>query len=236
MSHDIRSILERLAVVEGSVTPVTVKNGLNPQQKSVPQLPALFRPKSIRVLGSKTDPEHPMKGYAVGGAAEAREPARNSLEEAMQEVEEDMLSKVRKDLNNYLVKLEKTVKIDRDLADKAKDAVQRHAAEEDIEEDDYELTDPSTVHGIEDKVDTALGNPQQPVKVMELDDGNTFEIHERGTDEYEIQHRGHSLPSRFKSPEEASIAVDLFRAHRNRKMQSAPAARQEFSQDYIEEK
>lgn len=40
--------------------------GLDAQQRSVPELPAQFRPRKISVLQSKTDPQHPMTGYAVG--------------------------------------------------------------------------------------------------------------------------------------------------------------------------
>ena len=227
MSDDIRSILDRLAVVEGT-TPVNVKHGLNSQQKSVHQLPALFKPHGIKALGSKTDPQHPMHGELVGDSVEPKKP---SLGEAMQEVEEDMLSKGKKDLTQYLDQLEKKVRVDRELKDKAKDAVQKHTAEEDIEENDYELTDPSTVHDVEDKINTQLGDPQQPVKVMELDDGAVFEIHGDDSVGYGIRHRGHSLPSRFKTSDEAGIAVDLFRAHRQR---NRPA--QDLSQDYIEER
>ena len=223
MSDDIRSILERLALVEGT-TPVNVKHGLNSQQKSVHQLPALFKPHGIKALGSKTDPQHPMHGELVGDSVEPKKP---SLGEAMQEVEEDMLSKVKKDLSQYLDQLEKKVRIDRALKDKALDAVDRH----EVEEDDYELTAPSTVHGIEDNIDTQLGNPQQPVKVMELDDGAIFEIHGDEGNGYEIRHRGRSLPSKFKTPDEAGIAVDLFRAHRQRNQPE-----QDLSQDYIEER
>ena len=228
MSSDIRSILERLAAVEGKLTPTGVKHGLNPQQKSVNQLPALFKPHSIQALGSKTDPQHPMHKELVGDSIE---PNKTALEEAMQEVEEDMLSKVKKDLTQYLDQLEKKVKIDRELKDKAKDAVEKHTAEEEIEENDYELTDPSTVHGIEDTIDTQLGNPQQPIKVMELDDGAIFEIHGDEGSGYEIRHGGRSLPSRFRTSDEAGIAVDLFRAHRQRNQ-----PKQDLSQDYIEER
>ena len=67
MSDPIHSILQRLALIEGKTTPAAVQHGLNPQQKSVPQLPALFRPKDISpVLKSKKDPKHPMSGYMVG--------------------------------------------------------------------------------------------------------------------------------------------------------------------------
>ena len=94
-------ILQRLtAVEEGKITPVGVKHGLNKQQKGVPQLPALFKPRKISVLGGGQDPEHPMQGMAVG-ANESR------LAEAMAEIEEDMLSKVKKNLTHYLDQLEK---------------------------------------------------------------------------------------------------------------------------------
>ena len=43
MSDDIYSILQRLDLIEGKITPATVKKGLNAQQKSVPQMPALFK-------------------------------------------------------------------------------------------------------------------------------------------------------------------------------------------------
>jgi hypothetical protein len=223
MSHDIRSILARLALVEGT-TPVNVKHGLNSQQKSVHQLPALFKPHGIRALGSKTDPQHPMHGELVGDSVEPKKP---SLGEAMQEVEEDMLSKVKKDLSQYLDQLEKKVRIDRELKDKALDAVDRH----EVEENDYELNDPGTMHDVEAQVNTAAAQPQQPIKVMELDDGAIFEIHGDEGSGYEIRHRGRSLPSRFRTSDEAGIAVDLFRAHRQRNQPE-----QDLSQDYIEER
>ena len=122
MSNDIRDIIQRLATVEGR---------LSPAQQKVPQLPALFKPRHIRALGAKTDPAHPMDGYMVGDSVE---PRRTALEEAMAEIEEDMLSKVKRDLTTYLDRLEKKVSISRDLKDKAKDAVERGQAEEEIEE------------------------------------------------------------------------------------------------------
>jgi hypothetical protein len=122
MSNDIRSILDRLATVEGK---------LSLAQQKVPQLPALFKPKHIRALGAKTDPAHPMDGYMVGDSVE---PRRTALEEAMAEIEEDMISKVKKDLTQYLDRLEKKVAVSRDLKDKAVDAVEKGQAEEDLDE------------------------------------------------------------------------------------------------------
>jgi hypothetical protein len=241
MSSDIRSILERLAAVEGKLTPVGVKHGLNTQQKGVPQLPALFKPKSASpALRAKKDPAHPMDGYMVGDSVE---PKKSALEEAMQEVEEDMLSKVKKDLTQYLDKLEQKVRVDRELKDKAVDAVEKGQAEEEIEEDDYELTDPSTVHGIEDKVDTQLGNPQQPINDMSetssapvksytMEDGVTFECYGNEKDGFELRQGTKSMPSKFKKLDHADMAVKLFQKRRAMKQQ----AQQASQQDYLDER
>jgi hypothetical protein len=232
-----------MSAVEGKLTPATVKHGLNTQQRDVPQLPALFKPKSIRALGSKTDPQHPMKGYAVGGAAESREPAATALEEAMQEVEEDMLSKVKKDLTTYLDKLEKKVKVDRALKDKAIDAVEKGRAEEDIDENDYELTDPSTVHGVEDNIDVKLANPQQPidnmtttesapVKTYTMENGVTLECWGNEKNGFELRSNDKVMPSKFRKLDHADMAVQLFK--KRRAMQQK--ASQQTNQDYVDER
>ena len=73
MSSDIRDILTRLDHIgEGALTPTGEKHGLNPQQKSVDQLPALFKPRSIRALTAKKDPQHPMAGKFVGDSVEPK--------------------------------------------------------------------------------------------------------------------------------------------------------------------
>ena len=135
MSNDIKNILERLAAVEGRLTPTGVRHGLNTQQRGVPQLPALFKPKHIRALGSRTDPDHPMDGYMVGDSVQ---PHGNALEEAIAEIEEDMVSKVKKDLTQYLDHLEKKGHVSNELKNKARDAIERGEVEEeqDVEEDE----------------------------------------------------------------------------------------------------
>ena len=246
MSSDIRDIIRRLQdLEEGKITPTTIKQGLNKQQKSVPQLPALFKPKHISVLGADKDPQHPMKGMAVG-ANESR------LAEAMAEIEEDMVSKVRKDLNAYLDQLSKknpddgrrdkdsTPELDklsakqrqyRDMIEKAVNAISAaEEVEEELAENDYELNEPETDHAAMDNVDAKLAQPQQPIKVMEIDGGAKFEIHECDNGEYEIRHNGRPLKSRFGSVDDADMAVQLFQAHRAKK------AKQDLSQDYIEER
>lgn len=243
MSSDIRDILQRLtAVEEGKLTPVGVKKGQNPQQRSVPQLPALFKPKHISVLGADKDPEHPMKGYAVG-ANESR------LAETMAEIEEDMLNKVKRDLNHYLDKLadktaddgnrdretpvldklSKKEKIDRELIVKAVDAIERGKAEEDLDENDYELSEPETVHAVQDKIDAEAGQPQKPIQVMEIADGKVFEVYQMGEDHFEIHHQGRPMRTKFRSQNDADIALKLFKAHHDHKQRDTSA-------DYIEER
>jgi hypothetical protein len=130
MSNDIKQMLERLATVEGRLTPTGVKHGLNAQQRGVPQLPALFKPKHIRALGSRTDPAHPMDGYMVGDSVV---PRGSALEEAIAEIEEDMVSRVKKDLTQYLDHLEKKGHVSNELKNKARDAIERGEVEEDRE-------------------------------------------------------------------------------------------------------
>jgi hypothetical protein len=311
MSNDIRSILDRLATVEGR---------LSPAQQKVPQLPALFKPRHIRALGAKTDPAHPMDGYMVGDSAE---PRRTALEEAMAEIEEDMISKVKKDLTQYLDRLEKKVSINRDLKDKAKDAVEKRQPEEieefapvggdDREPDEEEIlrqlaaqwwngteqqmakaqntlaamgwtigpdesgdddagvyvyrigdqsgrdtipfahsdldlneeidTDPAAMqgpidpddtevaHAAELDVDNNLSAPQAPAATFEMADGVALECWGDDNSGYELRHGQRALPSRFKSLDDAGMAVKLYQA---RQRQQQPE--QDLSQDYIEER
>ena len=227
MSNDIRDIIQRLATVEGR---------LSPAQQKVPQLPALFKPRHIRALGSKTDPAHPMDGYMVGDSIE---PQRTALEEAMAEIEEDMLSKVKKDLTTYLDRLEKKVAVSRDLKDKAVDAVRKGQAEEEVEEEID--TDPAAMQGPSDPGDTevahaaeldvakTLGAPQAPVATFEMADGVALECCGDDDQGYELRRGGKTLPSRFKSLDDAGMAVKLYQARKQKQQRNSDA-------DYIEER
>ena len=82
MSNDIRDIIERLAILEGRITPTTVKHGLNPQQKEVPQLPALFKPKTQKILGGNPNAKNPMSGYMVGDSVDHNEEADKEIVES----------------------------------------------------------------------------------------------------------------------------------------------------------
>lgn len=248
MTSDIRSILQRItAIEEGATTPAVVKHGLNPQQKSVPQLPALFKPKKIKALGAKTDPEHPMKGYAVG-ADESVESTKSALEEAMASIEEDMLGKVKADLNSYLDRLEKKMagddgqrekgtpdldrlekktRIDRDLIDKAVRAVQKGQAEqqevkEDPTQQDTMVAPPPTP--IEDPV---LPESMGPVFTVEMNDGSCLECWGDEGRGFEIRRQGRTMPSRFPKADHARMAMDIFKNRWDK---------QDRGQDYIEER
>jgi hypothetical protein len=243
MSNDIRSILDRLATVESKITPVAVKSGLNAQQRSVPQLPSLFKPRNIStVLKSKRDPAHPMKGEFVGDSAE---PAHNALEEAMQSVEEDMLGRVKRDFVDYLERLEDKNKIDRDLVRKAK---QELDMEDPIEEDptqsepageappaaaqdpvlpENDFEDSEVAHDIDQTAASQAVAAEQPVKTVAMEDGAVLEIYGDQGRGFEVRHGGRSLPTRFPNIDHADMAVKLFQRRRKKA---------DLDQDYLEEK
>ena len=78
-------------------------------------------------------------------------------------------------------------------------------------------------------------NPTLPethtVKTIAFEDGTSYDILGNDANGYEVRHRGRSLSSRFKNPDEADMAVNLFRALKQRQQQP-----QQSNQDYIEER
>ena len=235
MTSDIRSILSRLTAVESRITPAAPKiKGLNPQQKSADQLPALFKPRSVKALGSRTDPAHPMQGKAVG-SNESR------LAETMQAVEEDMLSKVKKDFVDYLERLEDKVKTDPDLKDKAKREIRQEleAAAEEATEAAMTVTPPVTAMPTSSTppatTATATTPPtptspppvmERPIKTCAMEDGAVFEIYGDEGRGFEVRNRGRVLPTRFDRLDDADIAVRLFQKRR---------AARDRNPDYIDE-
>ena len=247
MSDSIHKIIERLALIEGRVTPVSVNHGLNKQQRDIPQLPALFKPRSISpVLGSKTDPKNPFKGYMVGDSVQ---PARNPLEEAMQEVEEDMVSKVKANFADYLEKLEKDHHLDRHLVSKAKRDLEigddQEVDEQEVEEATWDADvapssdpgDTEAAHSIEDHLAADAAAPaapmsavsESPVKTYPMEDGSCFECYGDQESGFEIRRDGRSLPTRFPRMDHADMAMRLFQKRHK-------AAQQNSDQDYIQEK
>jgi hypothetical protein len=219
MSDDIANILKRLAVIESDITPVSVKKGLNKQQKSVPQLPALFKPENVSpVLGSDNQ-KKPLGKNMVGDSVQ---PVRGALAERMAEIDEDMLSRVKKDLTQYLDRLEQKAK--QEIQDKNP---AKADDQDDYDEDAQEESQEPMMSG------TAMMNPVSvgecgPVKIITLEDGTCLECWGDQRRGFEIRHQGRILPSKFRDLDEAEMAVEMFRAHRR-------SLSQDLSQDYLEE-
>lgn len=212
MSSDIRDLLARLTnIEEGAVTPVAVKSGLNSQQKSADQLPALFRPHTISVLDSPEPPQHPMKGKAVG-----------SLEERMGEIEEDMVGKIRRDLNDYL----------RDLEDRVHDDGKREKPHlTDIQKKDSR--DHALVNKAKDNVEKGAVEELELVETVAMEDGSVISIHGNPEKGFEIRRGSQCMKSRFDNAHDARMAVDLFRAQRRERDRGEQPS---DNQDYVEER
>jgi hypothetical protein len=233
MSNDIRDIIERLAILEGRITPVDVKHGLNADQKSVKQLPALFKPKDISPTLSKTPyQKHPMDGWLVG--EEDEEADKEVVEEAKVE-EEKLLDKVKKSLTDYLASVEEKLekKIDRDLGQKpeARDIGKKDKADRDLVTTEQELEeDPTEEDPVIQDTTPPIQNPTYAesacVKSMMLENGAMFEIHGNERTGFEIRHGNRTMKSRFKNIDEAAMAIEMFRARQKKDNES---------QDYIEE-
>jgi hypothetical protein len=246
MTDPIYDIIKRLSLVEGKITPVNVKHGLNKQQQGVPQLPALFKPQNISTtLTKKPYQKHPMDGYMVGDSVEPKKP---SLGEAMQEVEEDMVSRVKGQFRDYLEKLEKENKLDTHLVNKAKHDLDigddQEVDEQEVEEnatwdqDVQPIGDPAdteVAHGVEDHIAAAVAAPaapmsavsESPARTYTLEDGTCLEAYGNDESGYEVRHGERKLPTRFPRIDHADMAVKLFQKRRQQ---------QDLSQDYIEER
>jgi len=236
MTDPIYGIIERLALIEGKTTPVSVRHGLNKQQQGVPQLPALLKPRNISpTLTKKPYQAHPLDGYMVG---------ENALAEAMQEVEEDMISRVKGQFADYLEKLEKEHHLDRRLVKKAKAELNIDddpQTEEEVEEQatwDADVAPPDGAKGTEtsNAIATQVANVvdqptaplgESPARIYTLEDGTCLECWGNDESGYEVRHGERSLPTRFPRIDHADMAVKLFQKRRQK---------QDQSQDYIEER
>lgn len=208
---------------------------LNQQQRSVPQLPATFRPKKISVLNNPTDPRHPMTGYAVGanesagredpydqgwytghragqdetacpykpgtaehaqwmaGYEEAQAQPRHYDESIKEDItKEDIISKLKDRLGDYLSDISKEIKKDPDLIDKLATKA------------------PSDQMG-------------PPVKTVTTYDGHEIQIHGNEDDGFRISIKNKTANSKFKNLDEAVMACEMYCAQRR------------GSQDYLDE-
>lgn len=207
--NDIYTIVEKLAILEGRITPVGVKKGLNPQQKSVPQMPALFKPKTQKILGGDPSAKNPMSGYMVG-SDESVEPESTMLEADMAE---DVLAKVEKSFKDFIKQAEEQIK-DSDIKEKNK---------EDTDLKSKEKKDRDLIV----KVAPVAEDPaiSAPIKTLTTECG-IYEMHGNQAAGFEIRSAGRCLPTRFKTLDEAEMAIEMFVARQRKK---------DESQDYLDE-
>ena len=211
--NDIYSIVERLRVLE---------EGLDKNQRSVNQLGATFKPKTVAVLTAKTDPKNPLAGKLVG-SSESVEQDNTMLET---EMVEDVLDTVKRSFTDYLKTLEDELKSDPDLKDKIvtdsdiklKDTVDRAFKNKEPAVN----KDPG-----QEQPDATSVVPEVAVKSVTLTNGIMCEIHGNEQEGFEIRRGTQSLPTRFKNMAQAEMAMEMYRA-RMRKTDE--------SQDYMEER
>jgi hypothetical protein len=215
-------------MIESDLTPVSVKKGLNKQQKSVPQLPALFKPENISPVLGNDNQKQPLGKNMFGDSKKSSALARH-----MSEIDEDMLSRVKQDLGQYLDYLER--KKDDEIDDKKKH-LERQAAKKvqdknpakPGDQDEYSETEEPMMSGTAQMTPVSVGECNY-VKTITLEDGAEFECWEHPESGIEIRHSDRVLPSRFRSMDDAEMAVNMFGAHRR-------GQQQDSSDDYLEEK
>jgi hypothetical protein len=214
-------------MIESDLTPVSVKHGLNKQQKSVPQLPALFKPDNISPVLTTDTQKQPLGKNMFGDSMKSSVLARH-----MSEIDEDMLSRVKQDLGQYLDYLE--AKKDDEIDDKKK-RLERLAARKlqdknpakPGDQQEYDETEEPMLSGTAMMSPVSVGESAL-AKAFTMEDGTCLECWGHPDRGFEIRHGDRVLPSRFRTLDEAEMAVEMFRAHRR----SLP---QDPSDDYLEE-
>jgi hypothetical protein len=209
-----------------------LEEGLDKNQRSVNQLSATFKPKTVAVLTAKTDPKNPMAGKLVGGdeSVERDDPMLEA------DMAEDVLDKVKKSFTDFIKSVENTIddsdikekkKGDSDLKSKDKkdrDLVAKQNEEVDTTQLGAALSgvipaeQPAGEEGVSMK-------ESAPIKTVTNECG-LWEMHGNEQDGFEIRRAGRCLPSRFKNLDEAEMAVQMF-AKRHKQRNDA--------QDYIDE-
>jgi hypothetical protein len=235
--NDIYTIVEKLAILEGRITPTGVKKGLNPQQRSVPQMPALFKPKTQKILGGNPNAKNPMSGYMVG-SDESVEREQAMLEADMAE---DVLAKVQKSFKDFIKQAEEQIK-DTDLKDKpkedtdlknkdaedrglrAKDHPSRHLR--DPEDDQQDLPSDLAYQRGESPYDASEPQTESAVVKTVMNEYGVYEMHGNERDGFEIRRAGRCMPTRFQNLDEAEMAIEMFAARQRKR---------DLSQDYLDE-
>jgi hypothetical protein len=166
--NDIYSIVERLRMLE---------EGLDKNQRSVNQLGATFKPKTVAVLTAKTDPKNPMAGKLVGGS-ESVERDEAVLEADMSE---DVLEKVKKSFTDFIKSVEDNIS-DSDIKEKKRedsDIKEKKREDRDLVakvSEDPTQQDPAIIPEPAPVVNPTYAE-SAPVKTVTLMDGIVCEIH-----------------------------------------------------------
>ena len=147
--------------------------------------------------------------------------------------EEKLLDKVRDSLKDYLASVEEKYRDDniskkakdRDLGKKAKDKdLVAKEVNEDPTEEEPANTDEVPTAPIQNTTYSEPG--PSAIKTYTMEDGRVCEIHGDQATGFEIRLGNRSIPSRFKTIDEASLALEMYQARCR--------ARNE-SNDYIDE-
>jgi hypothetical protein len=218
--NDIYTIVERLRILE---------EGLDKNQRSVNQLSATFKPKTVAVLTAKTDPKNPMAGKLVGGS--------ESIERDETAVAEDVLDKVKKSFADYLSNIADEIKQDTDLKDKKhgdSDIKPKNKQDRDLVAKQTEEVDTTELGSALSGVIPAEQPPgEEGVSMKETaavktvaNESGLWEMHGDKHSGFEIRHGNRKLPTRFKTLDEAEMALEMFNARQRRRDEAA---------DYIDE-
>ena len=225
--NDIYSIVERLRMLE---------EGLDKDQRKVNQLGPTLRTKTVAVLTAKTDTKNPMAGKLVGGA-ESAESDETMLEADMAE---DVLEKVKRSFTDFIKQAEESIdktvqqkksedtdlksRDQKDRGLRAKDHPSRHLR--DPEDDQEDLPSDGAYERGESPYDAPERQMEShAVKTLQTEYG-VYEMHGDEHAGFEIRRQGRSLPTRFRSLDEAEMAIEMFAARQRKR---------DLSQDYLEE-
>jgi hypothetical protein len=218
--NDIYTIVERLRILE---------DGLDKNQRSVNQLSATFKPKTVAVLTAKTDPKNPLAGKLVGGS--------ESVEHDETAVAEDVLDKVKKSFADYLSNIADEIKQDTDLKDKTtgdSDIKEKNKQDRDLVAKRNEEVDTtqlgSALSGII-PAEQPAGEPgvsmKETVAVKTVaNESGLWEVHGDDVTGFEIRHDNRAMKSKFKTIDEAEMALEIFNRRQHRRDEAA---------DYIDE-
>jgi hypothetical protein len=220
MAHDhnnIYTIVERLRILE---------EGLDKNQRSVNQLSATFKPKTVAVLTAKTDPKNPLAGKLVGGS--------ESVEHDETAVAEDVLDKVKKSFADYLSNIADEIKQDTDLKDKttgdsdikAKDKQDRTLVAKQTEDTEIGAALSGVIPAEQPPGEPGVSIKETAAVKTVANESGLWEVHGDDVSGFEIRHGNRAMKSKFKTIDEAEMALEIFNRRQHRRDEAA---------DYIDE-